>query len=232
VRGALERIGRSLAHFAARCLEAGADGIFLSVRDDWLDAGRPAGMRTSRDDSGSLRDTNPMAADTADESDGQPGWTDLMDVEAPRDAHPRYAELLGPSDREILAAAARAQLNILHVCGQPIDFPMFAGYPAHAINWADRAAGPSIAAAMALLGESSTGPVPVICAGVDNLHTLPNGTPEDCAREVADALHQAGERPIIIAPGCTFDPQRVPRENLEAVVRMARAASYTAGVLR
>ena len=27
----------------------------------------------------------------------------------------------------------------------------------------------------------------------------------------------AASRPIMIAPGCTFDPQRVPKANLEAI---------------
>jgi hypothetical protein len=43
------------------------------------------------------------------------------------------------------------------------------------------------------------------------------GTPEDCARQVADALDEAAGRPIIIAPGCTYDPQRVPAANLHAI---------------
>lgn len=37
VGSALEIIAQSLANFAKRCIEAGADGIFLSVRDDWVD---------------------------------------------------------------------------------------------------------------------------------------------------------------------------------------------------
>jgi hypothetical protein len=54
---------------------------------------------------------------------------------------------------------------------------------------------------------------------VDNLTTLPNGAPEDVAREVADALKQAADRPIIITPGCTFDPAKVPEANLHAIGR-------------
>ena len=46
---------------------------------------------------------------------------------------------------------------------------------------------------------------------------MPNGTPEECAAEVRDALRQAGDRPIIVAPGCTFDPDAVPTDNLHAV---------------
>ncbi len=42
VRAALTAIAFSLRNFAERCLEAGADGIFLSVRDDWVDSGPDA----------------------------------------------------------------------------------------------------------------------------------------------------------------------------------------------
>jgi len=170
LRAAIETITASLANFAGRCLEAGADGIFLSVRDDWL-------------------------------ADGAGGVD-------------RYEELLRQSDRTILAAAQEARLNILHVCGNPTDFRAFASYPVHVINWADRAAGPTI-------GEVRDWIAPAICGGVDNLSTLPNGTPEACEREVADAIAQAADRPIMIGAGCTFDPHAVSRENLLAVARAA-----------
>jgi uroporphyrinogen-III decarboxylase len=49
-----------------------------------------------------------------------------------------------------------------------------------------------------------------------------NGSEEDVEREVRDALAQAGNRPLIIAPGCTYDPNRVPEANLRAMVRAAR----------
>ena len=35
---ALEVVAQSLANFARHCIAAGADGMFLSVRDDWVDA--------------------------------------------------------------------------------------------------------------------------------------------------------------------------------------------------
>jgi uroporphyrinogen decarboxylase len=168
VTSAIQRIGRSLSHFASRCVEAGADGIFLSVRDDWVQ---------SPDD-------------------------DL------------YGRLVRSSDLDILHGAADGRFNMLHVCGRAVDFNAFAAYPVHAINWADRSAGPSIADVKGWVK-------PAICGGIDNLVTLPNGTPEDCESEVADALRQAGTRPIILAPGCTYDPHRVPKANLEAICRAA-----------
>jgi uroporphyrinogen decarboxylase len=172
----MNAIGHSLASFARRCIEAGADGVFLSVRDDWV---------------------------------AEPGVADL------------YERLVRPGDLQILAAASGGQFNILHVCGRAIDFRAFAAYPVQVLNWADRCAGPSIAQVKGWL-------VPAICCGVDNLSTLPLGTTGDVECEVAEALRQAGERPIMISPGCTFDPARVSANNLKAMVQAARRFGGTA----
>ncbi|UCF32435.1 MAG: hypothetical protein JSV78_08865 [Phycisphaerales bacterium] len=171
----LDAIARSLANFARRCIEAGADGIFLSVRDEFVST----------------------------EANG-PGT---------------YDELARPGDGRILTAASEGTLNVLHVCGHPRDFAAFADYPVHAVNWADRAAGPPIAE---VVGQTRA----AICGGVDNLSTLPEGKPADVVAEVHDAVRQAGDRPIVIAPGCTFDPQKVPEENLQAMLHAAWEAKY------
>lgn len=165
VAAALQRIGQSLAGFARACLQAGADGVFLSVRDDWVDSGGNG-----------------------------PGT---------------YNEMVREADLEILQAASKGTLNILHVCGRPRDFERFAAYPAHAINWADRCAPPSIAQAREKTKLA-------ICGGLDNLGTLATGTPENCSAEARDAVAQAQGRPILLAPGCTYDPQKVPLANLSA----------------
>lgn len=173
VKAALEIIAASQAEFAAECIRAGADGVFLSVRDDWVN--RPANGRDT------------------------------------------YDEMVRGTDLKILQAASDGTFNFLHACGRPQNFAAFAEYPVHVINWADRTAGPSIAYARDRVK-------PAIAAGVDNLKTLPSGTPEECADEVRDALRQAKTRPIIIAPGCTFDPAAVPPENLRAIVDAAKTA--------
>lgn len=163
---ALNVITESLAGFVRNCLAAGADGIFFSVRDDWMET-----------------------------LEGGRGM---------------YDRLVRPSDLKILAAAREGAFNLLHICGRAVDFERFAAYPVHAVNWADRYAGPSIASVADWLS-------PALCAGLNNLGTLATGSPEDCRREAADAVRQAGERPIILAPGCTFDPATVPPENLHAI---------------
>jgi uroporphyrinogen decarboxylase len=171
-KSAIVQIGKNLAVFAHRCLEAGADGIYLSVRDDWLDL-TPA-------DKG------------------------------------QYDDLVRSSDLEIMAVISAGRFNLLHVCGRPVDLRKFASYPAQAMNWADRDAGPSISQVKGWMK-------PAICCGVNNLTTLPRGKPQDVQKEVADALHQAGSRPIMISPGCTYDPNTVPEANLQAIGRAVRA---------
>lgn len=139
-------------------------------------------------------------------------------VNRPANGPDTYDELLRDIDLAILAAASAGTFNFVHACGRPQNFAAFADYPAQVINWADRSGGPSIAYARDRVR-------PAIAAGVDNLRTLPQGTPEACAAEVHDALRQAQTRPIIIAAGCTFDPQAVPPENLHAVVAAARSVA-------
>ncbi len=171
---ALDTITESLANFARNCLEAGADGIFFSVRDDWVDR--------------------------------------------PENRFGTYNRLVQPGDLRILRAAGSGSFNMLHICGRIVDFKRFGGYSVHAVNWADRSAGPSIASAAAWLR-------PAICGGLNNLGTMKDGSPEDCEREAVDAMQQAGDRPIILAPGCTFDAATVPEENLRAIRRIVETGA-------
>lgn len=173
---ALDTITVSLSKFVRNCLEAGADGIFFSVRDDWVD--RP---------------------------ENKPG---------------SYNCLVQPGDLRILKAAGSGSFNMLHICGHIVDFKRFGGYPVHAVNWADRYAGPSIDSVVSWLR-------PAICGGLDNLGTMKDGSPEDCEQEAVDAMQQAGDRPIILAPGCTFDATTVPEENLRAIRRIVDRGKHS-----
>ena len=179
VQRALAVIAQSLANFARNCLAAGANGIYLSVRDDWVDT--------------------PENGTGVYDRLVRPGDLEILNAAKP-----------GISDTKILNAAKSGTFNILHVCGTAVDFRRFADYPTDVLHWADRVCGPSIA-------EVAGWVRPALCGGVDHLRTLVSGTPADCRREVLDAVRQAGNRPLVIAPGCTFDPGLVPAENLSAL---------------
>ena len=166
---ALLRIAATLCDFSRFCIQAGADGVFFSVREDWVEA---AGDETT------------------------------------------YEKIVRPADRLVFSGISSGTFNMLHICGNSRDFDSFCAYPFQVVNWADRTAGPSIASVKARIK-------PAICCGVDNLHTLVHGTPDDCAREVKEALSEAAGRPIMISAGCTYDPEKVPQANLKAVCRAA-----------
>ena len=119
------------------------------------------------------------------------------------------------SDYLIAEGAKNGTFNMLHVCGKPQNLLSFADYPFQVLNWADRAAGPAI-------GEVVNQVKPAICGGLDNLGTLASGTAKECETELLDALIQAGKRPIMISPGCTYDPTLVKDENIFAVCQLIR----------
>jgi uroporphyrinogen decarboxylase len=131
-------------------------------------------------------------------------------VDAPENGEGAYDRLVKPGDLRILEAVQGGTFNMLHVCGQAVNFARFGNYPVHSVNWADRYAGPSIASVSGWMK-------PAICGGLDNLGTMATGSPEDCEKEAVDAIQQAGNRPMILAPGCTFDPESVAPENLRAI---------------
>jgi uroporphyrinogen-III decarboxylase len=75
-------------------------------------------------------------------------------------------------------------------------FERLAQLPGHVWNWDDRAAGPSLAAARALVPGA-------VCGGLDQVRTLRDGTPEAAAAEAREAVAQAGPG-LIVAPGCVL----------------------------
>jgi uroporphyrinogen decarboxylase len=133
-------------------------------------------------------------------------------VDSSQNGEGTYDRLVKPGDLRILDAVQGGAFNLLHVCGHAVNFARFGGYPVHAVNWADRYAGPSIDLVTGWLR-------PAICGGLDNLGTMAAGSAEDCEKEAADAIRRAGNRPFILAPGCTFDPATVPADNLHAIRR-------------
>jgi uroporphyrinogen decarboxylase len=125
-------------------------------------------------------------------------------------------------DQRVLAAVAgRAPFNVLHNCGDDIYFEALAGYPVAAISWAATLPGnPTLARGKELTDKAVMG-------GVSEKTTLPNGTPEQVAAEVRQAIAETGGRRLLLAPGCSIPPN-TPPANLRAAAEAARAASSDA----
>jgi uroporphyrinogen decarboxylase len=124
-----------------------------------------------------------------------------------------------PGDLAVLEASSAGWVNMLHLHGQYPMFRELADYPIHAINWHDRAAGPSLAEAGTLFSGALIG-------GVEQWEVLQCGTPADVEAQVLDAIEQLHGLRLMVGAGCTY-PVTVPVGNLltarEAVVKAAKA---------
>lgn len=118
----------------------------------------------------------------------------------------------------IEAFAGRAPFNILHNCGAHIYFDLLADYPVHAISWAATLPGNTT------LAEGKARTDKAVMGGVSEKTTLVDGTPEQVAAEVREAIAQTEGRRVLVGPGCSIPPA-TPKENLTAAANAARQPS-------
>ena len=123
-----------------------------------------------------------------------------------------YRRFGEPYDRRILEAVqARSKLTILHAHGDHLMFDRLATLPAHAWNWDDRRAGPSLREAAARVPGAVMG-------GLDQWATLRDGSAEDAQAQVRDAIEQTGGLGLIVGGGCVL-PSGVSDATLVSVIR-------------
>lgn len=119
--------------------------------------------------------------------------------------------------RVLDAVKDRGQFNVLHNCGAGIYFDLLAGYPVHAISWAATLPGnPALA-------DGLTRTEKAVMGGISEKTTLPDGTPEEVATEVRQALAETKGARLLLAPGCSIPP-RTPPANLAAAAQTAHNA--------
>jgi uroporphyrinogen decarboxylase len=107
-----------------------------------------------------------------------------------------YREFGEHYDRIVLdAVRPEAEIIIIHAHGLDIMFDLVANYPADAINWHDRITPPSLKEAQERFGG-------MVIGGVNEWHTLLNGTPEAIRSEIKDAIAQTGGRRFMVGTGC------------------------------
>ncbi len=117
-----------------------------------------------------------------------------------------YEMFQRPYDLELLRAA-EGMVRILHVHGAGIDIGRVLDYPCEVISVSDRLPGnPSLADLRKRTAKCLMG-------GLDETR-LQEMTLPALARQVDDALEQAGRERFILAPGCTI-PSFSPRRSLE-----------------
>ena len=115
----------------------------------------------------------------------------------------------GP-DLRVLAKAATAPFNVLHVCKRNNLLFEFADYPVAAFSWAATdPTNPSLASALARL------PVAVM-GGISQDGALTAPDPGPALAEFNAALEATGGRRWLVAPGCSIPPG-IPGRNLRAI---------------
>jgi uroporphyrinogen decarboxylase len=109
-----------------------------------------------------------------------------------------YLRFGEPHDRRILEAVRpKSKLTILHCHGEHLMFDRLAALPAHAWNWDDRRAGPSLEDGKARVSGAVIG-------GLNQWETLKEGPPEKAKAEAEDAIAQTGGTGLILGAGCVL----------------------------
>jgi len=116
-----------------------------------------------------------------------------------------YETFQRPFELQLLEAA-EGMVRILHVHGVGLDLGRVLDYPCEVISISDRLSGnPSLAELRKITRKCLMG-------GIDETRFQERNLPA-VAREVDDALAQAGRRNFILAPGCTI-PSFTPKRSL------------------
>ena len=124
-------------------------------------------------------------------------------------------QLQRPHDLTVLAAAASAPFNVLHVCGTGVLFEEFLDYPVQATSWALAEGNPTLAEGRRRTGRAVMGGLPA----KPLIATL---TPEVVAAHARDAVSATSGRGLLLGPDCSINP-----DTPDALLHAARAAIGT-----
>jgi len=106
-----------------------------------------------------------------------------------------YREFGEPFDRMILdAVRPESEITVIFASGKQILCDLIATYPADAIKWPDRAAGPSLREVQARFSGLTMG-------GIDERRTLFNGPPAAIQAEIREAIAQTNGRRHVVSVG-------------------------------
>jgi uroporphyrinogen decarboxylase len=119
-----------------------------------------------------------------------------------------YDRWCRPFDMKILAAAAGATFNVLHIHGKNIHFNSLLDYPVSAINWSHFFAGPSLNEGRRRSGKAVMG-------GIDET-TAAHLSPKELRSQVMMSVSDSGTRSLLVTPGCSV-PTDTPKANLIAI---------------
>jgi len=117
-----------------------------------------------------------------------------------------YRAWARPYDERILAAAAQARFNVLHVCRTNTLLPELADYPVAAFSWAAGEPGnPTLAQGLQRFRGAAMG-------GIPHEGVLQRDDEAGVLRALHDGCEQTGGRRWLIAPSCSIPPATLPQQ--------------------
>ena len=126
-----------------------------------------------------------------------------------------YERFMRPFDLAFLEAVRdRGECHVLHAHGERIYVDRLLDYPVHAISWADRATGPSLAA---MRGRTPR----ALMGGLDHVN-FAYVSAAKIGEQVRNAVTEAGRERLFLAPGCA-----IPTYSFPELLHAARSAAAT-----
>jgi len=123
----------------------------------------------------------------------------------------QYERFMRPFDMAFLEAIRPfGEFHVLHAHGKGIYLDRLQDYPVHAISWADREGGPSLAEMRRLTPRALMG-------GIDH-GSFPYTSAAKIREQIRSAIAEAGPRKLFISPGCA-----IPSYSFPELIRAARA---------
>ena len=127
-----------------------------------------------------------------------------------------FCQYLRPHDLAVLEAVLdRGEFHVLHICGNQIRLPLYAEYPAHAVNWAATKDNLTLREGRDLFGRT-------ILGGMDDRGVVTDGTHEAIRAEVQRVVADFGVQGLIIGADCTV-PTDIDVGNIRAAVKATDA---------
>jgi uroporphyrinogen decarboxylase len=127
----------------------------------------------------------------------------------------QYARFMRPYDLALLEAlAGHGEFHVLHAHGTRLYLPELLAYPCHALSWADREGGPTLAEARRLTPRALMGGIAHGAFAYSSAAAV--------RAEIRDAVAQAGRERLFLAPGCALATYAFP-ELIRAARDEARA---------
>ena len=123
----------------------------------------------------------------------------------------QYERFMRPFDMAFLEAIRPfGEFHVLHAHGKEIYLDRLQDYPVHAISWADREGGPSLAEMRRLTPRALMG-------GIDH-GSFPYTSAAKIREQIRSAIAVAGPRKLFVSPGCA-----IPSYSFPELIRAARA---------